>query len=75
VAADADGVDVTAQPGTRIGITWLQDGLFQAQRANPTTRDLGPPDAYSFRVRDGRHARKSLAGHDSAWAFTPRATQ
>jgi hypothetical protein len=45
VGSDADGLDLTVQPGSRVGIVYLEDGLFQPQRANPATRDLGGPNA------------------------------
>jgi hypothetical protein len=41
-----DGLDVLLEPGTRVGIFPRQDGLFQSQRANGMTRDLGAPNAY-----------------------------
>ena len=41
-----DGVNLEIAVGTRLGLTYTQDGLVQPNRVNPVNRNLGLPNAY-----------------------------
>jgi hypothetical protein len=41
-----DGINVTMESGTMLGIAYKQDDLFQPQRANSLMRQFGQPNAY-----------------------------
>jgi hypothetical protein len=49
-----DGVDVTVEPASKLGITYSQDGLTQPDRVNPMTQDLGLPNAYWLPIMDSQ---------------------
>ena len=41
-----DGVNIDVPPATHMGLAYTQDGLIQIDWVNPTTHDLGKPNAY-----------------------------
>lgn len=69
-----DGLDVAVEPGTKLGLTYIQDSLFQANRINPSSGALGPPTPIGCRKLDiGRPISPVVAvGSGLCYVFTRR---
>jgi hypothetical protein len=52
VSTGWDGLDIAIQAGSELGFSYRQDGIVDWRFVNPTTRDLGFPNAYALPLPD-----------------------